>query len=139
MKLSGTNAPAVIAGLYAMSTVLLASQKKSPGEKVRWPPLQLLHAAWYLARAPKSRELADAECTLALRMKRAQLLEVPDEALDQHTARGRAMGRGLVHFLDQSPAGGRWIEHHVPIEGDRWRERFYDEWTPGDPTKRTLE
>lgn len=30
-------------------------------------------------------------------------------------------------------------EHHVPIDGDRWRHRFYDEWSPGDPSKRTLE
>lgn len=139
--LAEPNAPAVIAGLYSISQVLLANMKKTPGGTTVYPPLQLLQAAWYLSRLPKSRELADAECVLVLRMKRKDLLDVPDEALDQHTSRGRAMGRGLVHFLEQSPAGGRWIANHVTVDGDRWREAFYAIWRgdPDNPSKRTLE
>lgn len=109
------------------------------GEKRVWPPLFLLQATWYLAAAPKSRELADADCTLILRRQRGERLAVPDAALDQHTSRGRAMGRGIAHFLGRGRESGRWIENHVPIEGDRWQEAFYAEWTPGDPRKRVLE
>ena len=52
-------------------------------------------------------------------------VEVPDVALDMHTKRGRAMGRGIGHFLDESgvlvnelDVGG---EDYRTVE-DRWRE-----------------
>jgi hypothetical protein len=38
-------------------------------------------------------------------------MEIPDEALDMHTARGRQMGRGKQHFLDES---GRLVNETLP-------------------------
>ena len=42
-----------------------------------WNEESILHAAWYLARASKNRELVDAACTMTLRMSRGKLLEIP--------------------------------------------------------------
>jgi hypothetical protein len=34
--------------------------------------------------------------------RQAMRMEIPDHALDMHTARGRRMGRGKQHFLDEA-------------------------------------
>jgi replication-associated recombination protein RarA len=137
--LAEPNAPAVIAGLWTMSQILLANQQKPvPPEKLVYPPMQLAQAAWYLARLPKNRELADALTLFDIRQQRAQVLEIPDIALDKHTARGRAMGRGAAHFEDDSPSGGRWVANEVEIDGNRWKRMFYEEWVPPeDPSSRS--
>ncbi len=137
--LADPNAPAVIAGLWTMSQVVLANQKKAiPPQKVVHPELFLLQAAWFLARSPKNRELADLATLLDLRFQRRQLLEIPDVGLDKHTARGRAMGRGAAHFEDDSPSGGRWVANEVEIDGNRWKRMFYEEWVPPkDPASRS--
>jgi replication-associated recombination protein RarA len=122
-------APAVVNGLYQIGQVLLAHQKKpAPGEKVQHPWLELLQATWYLARCPKNREVADLCGVLDFRFRRNDLRPVPDEALDVHTARGRAMGRGSVHFEDQSVDGGRWCANEIEIDGNKWRKEFYRLW-----------
>jgi MgsA AAA+ ATPase C terminal len=51
----------------------------------------LLHAVCLLARAPKSRMLDHA--LIAMYAGERPQIEVPDYALDRHTARGRRMGR----------------------------------------------
>jgi replication-associated recombination protein RarA len=133
--------PAVVNGLYQIGQVLLAHQKKSaPGEKVQHPWLELLQATWYLARCPKNRELADLCGVLDFRFRRNDLRPVPDEALDMHTARGRAMGRGSVHFEDQSVDGGRWCANEIEIDGNKWRKEFYRLWkVPADPSSRVYQ
>jgi replication-associated recombination protein RarA len=127
-------AAVVVNSLYQISLVLLAHAKtvKKAGEKTLWPSLMLLEAAWYLSRAPKSRELAAAECTLIITRHHGELVPVRDWARDQHTASGRAMGRGGLHFGDPSfgKDGGAWIENHVEIDGDAWSKRFYTVWPP---------
>ena len=132
-------APAIVNGLYQISQVLLAHQEKpTAGAKVQHPWLPLLQAAWYLARCPKSRELADMATLFEIRAQRHQFLEVPDIALDMHTARGRAMGRGARHFEDDSPQGARWVANEVEIDGNVWKTRFYEEWVPPtDPASRS--
>jgi replication-associated recombination protein RarA len=137
--LAQPDAPAVIAGLWTASQVLLANQRKPvPSEKVQYPWLQLLQAAWYLARCPKNRELADMATLFDIRQQRHQLLEIPDIGLDEHTRRGRAMGRGAAHFEDDSPNGARWVANETEIDGNRWKAMFYQEWTPPkDPASRS--
>ncbi len=45
--------------------------------------------------------------------------EIPDYALDKHTAAGRRMGRGVQAFFDE----GSRLERHQPLpEEERWRE-----------------
>jgi MgsA AAA+ ATPase C terminal len=135
--LAEPGAPAVIAGLWAMSEVLRANQKKpEAGQKILYPPLQLQQATWHLARARKNREIADMLTLFEVRQQRNELMPMPDFALDKHSARGRAMGRDARHFEDRSPAGARWIENAAEVDGDRWQERFYAEWTPPPPGSR---
>ncbi|MEX0833605.1 MAG: hypothetical protein WD276_07015 [Actinomycetota bacterium] len=57
------------------------------------------HAVILLCRAPKTR-LVDHAATVHSRAHAELRREVPDEALDLHTARGKGMGRGIDHFLD---------------------------------------
>ena len=55
------------------------------------------HAAMLLARSPKSGIVGNAQVALQDVPR-----EVEDVALDKHTARGRALGRGWDHFWDES-------------------------------------
>lgn len=79
--------------------------------------LVVVHAAILLASAPKSR----LACWLAVAFDGGAVppREVPDEALDRHTRRGRRMGRGWDHFWDEASR----LEHHDehPLEA-RYRE-----------------
>jgi replication-associated recombination protein RarA len=59
----------------------------------------LLHAVCLLARAPKSRMLDHA--LIAMYAGERDYYDVPDHALDMHTAKGRQMGRGPKHFVDE--------------------------------------
>ena len=59
----------------------------------------LIHAVLVLARAKKSR-ICDHALMVMYEGER-EPLEVPDYALDQHTSRGRQMGRGLDHFASE--------------------------------------
>jgi hypothetical protein len=61
--------------------------------------------------------------------RRAIGMEIPDHALDMHTARGRRLGRGKQHFLDEA---GR-------LEGETLPDPYFEEatlaWTRSE-TKR---
>jgi replication-associated recombination protein RarA len=63
-------------------------------------PMFLVHATLLLCRSAKSRVVDDA-FVWAWEAERPPL-EVADEALDRHTARGRRMGRGWQHFYDSA-------------------------------------
>ena len=131
--LAEPTAPSVVAALWTMSEVLRANQPKpAPGEKVLYPPLQLLQAAWFLAKSAHNREIPDCLDVLYVRSQRGQHQEIFDAALDKHTGRGRAMGRGARHFEDESPAGGRFIANAVEVDGNVWNKRFHEEWVPPD-------
>jgi len=72
-----------------------------------------------MARSPKSRE-ADDFTNHVLRMRRVKgRREVPDYALDMHTARGRKMGRGVEHF---------WLEG-AKLENEAFPSK-YRGWDP---------
>jgi hypothetical protein len=111
-------------------------KKPAPGDKVVYPILQLLQATWHLARSAKNRELADMATLFEVRTQRGYRIEVPDVALDKHTVRGRAMGRDALHFEDLSPEGARWVANELEVDGNAWKRRFYEEWTPPPPGSR---
>ena len=72
----------------------------------------VVHAALALARAPKSRIVNNALIVLA----EGPDLPVPDSALDRHTKRGRQLGRGMKHFIEEAalladPASGELTQH----------------------------
>ena len=80
--------PAVIEALYAAWKRMKASKSRHHPER-----LQVIHAVLLLCRAPKSRLVNDAVWA-TYGHEQPLVDEIPDYALDSHTARGRAMGRG---------------------------------------------
>ncbi len=63
--------------------------------------LFFVNAVLILAKAPKCRVADDLTITLYGNMERGERLEMPDYALDKHTFRGRRMGRGMEHFVEE--------------------------------------
>ena len=83
--------------------------------------LFVLHATYALAAAPKSRAIVMAAC--ALYSDCHPRLDVPDEALDRHTLRGRKMGRSWSHFRDFAAV----LDRHEPTpEEEHWDRLGYD-------------
>lgn len=72
----------------------LAEKQKLDGE----PLIFLCNAVVCLCRCPKSRITDDLLNVIILENKH---LPIPDYALDKHTARGRAKGRGFEHFFNE--------------------------------------
>jgi replication-associated recombination protein RarA len=107
--------PAVIAALHATYVDLRRGAPKQP--KLRPWRMPLVHAVLLLCRAPKSR-LVDVVQITAFRDDERR--EVPEYAVDKHTARGRRMRRGWEHFWTE----GTRLEPHAeqPREAE-WRER----------------
>jgi replication-associated recombination protein RarA len=60
--------------------------------------LFIVQAVILLVRAPKSRMID--HCVMALYEGERPAIEIPDFAIDMHTRRGRALGRGADHFFD---------------------------------------
>lgn len=77
----------------------------------------LANAIMLLARAPKSRE-ADHFKICALHWQKSNPPEIPDYALDKHTSRGRAKGRGDNHFFRK----GAQLHEPQSVLGDRYEE-----------------
>jgi replication-associated recombination protein RarA len=119
-------AAAALAGLHYASVVVRESGSYK-GKGAPWPEEMLLQAVMHLCRAQKNREANDAYLVIKLRMDRRELLQVPEVAVDQHTKRGRKIGRqggaGWAYFEEE----GRVIHPHLPIDGDRWHDRWLRE------------
>lgn len=93
--------PAVIRALYDNWQEARKAEKDRPPERSH-AILFLVHAACLLARAPKSR-LVDNACVIFYTAERATLdIEIPDYAVDHHTARGRRLGRTQATVYDES-------------------------------------
>lgn len=119
--LADHHAPVLVNALYQMSVELYkAARARTEGaeqkDKVVWNEESLTHAVWYLAHADKSRELCDQYATITQRVAKGERQEIPGWALDSHTARGRAMGRGLNFFNEE----GDKLHPQKVIDGDPW-------------------
>jgi replication-associated recombination protein RarA len=80
-----------------------------------------IHAVRYLAARPKDRSTDEMYNWLTLAVEREGLRpEIPDYALDMHTARGAAAGRGLRHFLEE----GARTDPELPDRDVRYRARL---------------
>jgi replication-associated recombination protein RarA len=75
-------------------------QQKGDTRYAGFHRVYLLHAVCLLARARKSRMLDDALAVMYAGDRTAEHPEIPDYALDRHTARGARMGGGMEHFVD---------------------------------------
>jgi len=77
-------------------------------------------------------------CNVVMREMRTgeMKLEVPDYALDQHTSRGRAMGRGPRTFWEV----GAHLENKIPseYESQAWVEGVGDGYYDGNGRKVSL-
>jgi hypothetical protein len=77
-----------------------------------------------MARSPKSRAGCHFGAAIGLRsLLEDYKPEIPDFALDQHTTKGRAMGRGLDHFRDE---GAKLVP--PPTGDDPYIEEAYRLW-----------
>ena len=63
--------------------------------------LVLANAILLLARSPKSRLADHFQCAVNQDMLHGTHFPIPDYALDIHTRRGKAKGRGMTHFLTE--------------------------------------
>lgn len=124
--------PAVIAALHATYLDLKRNAAKPPKQRP-WR-LVLVHAVLLLARAPKSR-LVDVAQIVAFRDDERR--ELPDVAIDRHTARGKRAGRGWEHFWTE----GAQLHPHAEQPGEaEYRARAIEavekpalpDETPGD-------
>lgn len=105
--------PVVIDALYNIRGRL------AYGAGDRW--LVAVHAIRFLASRTKDRTSDELANWVKGSVEAGQLLPVvPDVALDMHTERGRAMGRGLVHFLEH----GARVENELPGRDTTYRERL---------------
>ena len=72
-------------------------KKKSNASK-----LFLIQAVLLLSRSPKNRIVDDLFAIIDSNIKDYdKKIEIPDYALDKHTFRGKKMGRGIKHFLEE--------------------------------------
>jgi replication-associated recombination protein RarA len=85
-------------------------QRKKKDERHAPERLFLVHAILYLAAAPKSRMVDHALVVMyeGSREKR----EIPDFAIDRHTARGRAAKRAWKHFWQE----GARLENRADLD-----------------------
>jgi replication-associated recombination protein RarA len=85
-----------LADRYLPATIKALEEMASAERKRGGGGMETVQAAMLLATAQKSRLVC--RLTIELASDHAERLEVPDEALDRHTRRGRRMGRGFEHF-----------------------------------------
>ena len=64
--------------------------------------LFLTEAVLYMCRSPKNRLIDYACMTMNEKRKRGKKIPIPDWAYDNHTLKGKNMGRGLDYFLTES-------------------------------------
>jgi replication-associated recombination protein RarA len=91
-----------------------------------------------LCRAPKSREGDHFQAAVGLRSElEGHVPEIPDWVYDQHTYRGKAKGRGLDYFREEST---RLVP--APAEKDAYEDEAYRLWekkrNDGGPAPRAV-
>ena len=108
--------PATIHALH-QAALTLEAKRKGSGR------LPLVHAVLLLSRAKKSRIVDHALIAFSAD---ETVWPVPDVAVDKHTKRGRAMGRGREHFFEEGSLLAN-VEtgelEHEPHLLDPYRER----------------
>ena len=104
----GLSDPGVAAEIHALheTWVRFEKNRKHSGR------LPLVHAVMLLCRAPKSRAVDWA--VIAYFASEPEHREVPDHALDKHTARGKRLGRGWEEFFQR----GTVLEPHAEQPGE---------------------
>lgn len=84
--------------------------------------ISLENAIRALSRARKSRQGDHFQAAVLDSIQSGQKPEIPDWAVDKHTGRGKRMGRGVDHWLEQ----GTVLK--PPAEPDPYEERAHTHW-----------
>jgi replication-associated recombination protein RarA len=92
---------------------LYKEQLKKKDEKHYPERLFMVHAVILLCRAKKSR-LVDWQTCYVFGCHQNRLRVVPEFAFDKHTEKGKKMGRGFAHFLEE----GCKLENEVILPGE---------------------
>ncbi len=104
------NAPVLVNSLYDMHL--------NPGLIDGDRFLFAIHATRYLCACRKDRSSSELLSWIKLQVQDGVLPDIPDYAFDMHTPRGRAMGRGRKHFLEE----GAIVEPELPGRETKYRE-----------------
>lgn len=89
---------------------------QAPGMKTEFLGLVIL----YLCRCLKNREGDDFACYVIERRKKGWRIEIPDYALDDHTDRGRKMGRGNEFWYQESCK----LDRPVEVNGNVYEKKL---------------
>jgi replication-associated recombination protein RarA len=94
----GLAAPEVVSQVFQLCQI---SEwfRKNYGKEDDHDALHVSQAIIALCRAPKCRMNDHAACLFFYNEYKVPRVPIPDYALDEHTARGRSMGRGGEHFI----------------------------------------
>jgi replication-associated recombination protein RarA len=100
--------PAQVSALYDFYISIVKGDKDQGNDY-----LFFIQAVVMCVRSPKSR-LIDDYCCLLMYYKDEHYghLEIPDYALDKHTRRGKALGRGIKHFYEEASK----LHNHTKVE-----------------------
>jgi replication-associated recombination protein RarA len=102
----------------------LAQSKDRYTKSIGEARLMVGNAIRMMCRSPKSRAGCHFAAAIGLRsMLEDYTPEIPDHALDMHTMKGKAMGRGLDHFRSE---GARLVP--PPTEPDPFEDEAYRLW-----------
>jgi len=106
-------ATGLVADVFALSEQWKAAQKNHGDGHEN---LYVVRAAISLAIAPKSR-VTDWSL-LHHASDRVERREVPDHAIDKHTLRGKQMGRGMEHFIQEAALLEPWTGSLDELEAE---------------------
>ncbi len=109
----GLAEPYLMTTIHALHQNYQEIKKKRAGKGQPSERLFLTQAIFLLCRAPKSRLICHASI-YHFRNHNEFTREIPDYAFDQHTKKGKAMGRGIKHFWEE----GAKLENLVPQPGE---------------------
>lgn len=96
---------AVVVAGWSITKETTKSFSSPPGMKTE--PLGMV--VLYMCRAPKCREGDDFQWYVSERRKRGWRIPIPDVALDEHTDRGRKLGRGQAFWFEHASQLGRSV------------------------------
>jgi hypothetical protein len=102
----------------------LAASRERYSKSIGEARLMVGNAIRMMCRSPKSRAGCHFAAAIGLRSKLEDFApEYPDYALDMHTLKGKAMGRGLDHFREE---GARLVP--PPTGDDPYEDEAYRLW-----------
>jgi replication-associated recombination protein RarA len=109
------NAPILLSALYQT----VGTFDRSVGER----KLFAVHAVRYLCRCQKDRSSDEMASWVKIAVARGEASpDIPDYALDMHTAQGQAKGRGIRHFYEE----GAKLEPEWPARDLMYRQRIME-------------